>query len=186
MAQFAIPTPDENLVPGWNVQGNFASVSTVGEPGQGYASPAAVPAPTAAYNTQSQANAGYPNPPGAFNIGSENSGSYTSSILTNPGYADGSTQLTQAPVTLAITTAGVQNPFGMSAQVTATLSTSVTALYVSPFQAAGQPSGTSSPWVAVVSGAPAGSEIISFMVPPGGYAKTTGAATTATTWTPTY
>jgi hypothetical protein len=186
MSQFAIPTPDENLVPGWNVQGNFASSATVGVPGQGYASPAAVPAPTAAYNTQSQANAGFPNPPGAFNIGAENSGAYTASILTNPGYADGNTIIAGTGLTAPnVTTTGVQSPYGLSAQATIVYPSGATAIYVAPFQTTGIPAGTSAPWVAVLTGnAAAGT--ISVSVPAAGYLKTVGANATSTTYVPVF
>lgn len=187
MAQFAIPTPDENLVPGWNVQGNFTSVATVGAPGQGYSSPAAVAVPTAAYNTQSQATAGFPNPPGAGNIGAENAGSQTVSILTNPGYADGNTSLSGAPLTSPnVTTAGVQNPYGMNAQVTMVVPVGVTSMYVCPFQLTGQPAGTSAPWVQVQAVAFGGTTTTTVGVPPAGYIKTVGANVTSSSWTPTF
>lgn len=77
MAVFAQPTPDENLVPGWGVQADAPL---------GYGTTAGNS--TTAYGP-GQASAGYPNPPGAIDIGAEASGSYSSSVLVNPGYADG-------------------------------------------------------------------------------------------------
>lgn len=82
MATFAAQPQDENLVPGWNSQGNFPSVATVGKPGVGYA----VAGVTGAVTTQAQSLSGFPFPPGAMNIGAENSAAYTTQILQNGSY----------------------------------------------------------------------------------------------------
>lgn len=177
--------PDENLIPGWNSQGNFALASTVGTPGQGYATSGVVPA-SPNLSASSQALSGYPQPPGALNIGTENAGSQTVPVLTNPGYADGSTLLNVTPLTAPnVTTAGVQNPFGLNAQTTMVVPTGVTAMYVAPFQSTGQPAGTSAPWVQVQSAAFGSTTTATVSVPPAGYIKTVGANVTSTTWTPT-
>lgn len=83
MATFAQQPQDENLVSGWNVQGNNFSTSTFGQPGGGYAEAGVIGAVT----TASQPNAGFPYPPGAANVGAENSGSYTTSVLENESYS---------------------------------------------------------------------------------------------------
>ena len=73
-AIFAQPTADENLVPGWNVQGD--SPAGYGQAGN-----------TGTIYGPGQDLSGYPQPPGAENIGSE-SGSSSTPILANAGYAD--------------------------------------------------------------------------------------------------
>jgi hypothetical protein len=72
-----------NLVPGWDVQGN-GSAGNAGpdDPGYGQAGN------TGATLNAGQPGSGLPNPPGAENVGGENSGSYGVPILSNPGYAD--------------------------------------------------------------------------------------------------
>lgn len=76
--------PDENLVPGFTVQnaGGGTNYSASYVPVVGLTTVA------------SQASAGFPYPPGAINVGSENSGSYAESILTNESY---SVSQSQAP-----------------------------------------------------------------------------------------
>lgn len=69
--------PDENLVPGFTVQNAGGGVNY---------SAAYVPV-VGDVTTNSQANAGFPFPPGAANVGSENSGSYAKSVLTNASYS---------------------------------------------------------------------------------------------------
>jgi hypothetical protein len=181
MAQFAQPTPDENLSPGWNVQGTGSAQSTTGIPGQGYAQGA----PVGASISTGQAGAGYPNPPGAGNIGAENSGSYTQSILSNPGYATGSGAYSATLTAPIPTTTGVTNPFGMNATATVVDPIGTTAIYVCPWQPTGQPSGTSAPWSEAWGGPAAAGQILSISVPPGGYIKTVGANSTSVVWTPT-
>jgi hypothetical protein len=83
MAIFAQPTPDMNLVPGWDVQGN-GSAGEAGPDAPGYGQAGN----TGTVYGPGQTGAGFPNPPGAENVGGENSGSYSTSILANPGYAD--------------------------------------------------------------------------------------------------
>lgn len=184
MATFAQPTQDENLLVGWTVQGTGPTQSTTGIPGQGYASGAAVPANSAALSAASQAGAGFPNPPGAINIGAENSGAYGVSILTNPGYSDGSTSLAGAPLTAPLpSTTGVQQPYGMNATAVIT-GAAITSVYVSPFQLSGIPSGTSSPWVLAWTGSAGAVPNIS--VPPAGYLKTVGGNATAVFYTASF
>lgn len=171
--------PDENLVPGWNSQGNFTLASTVGTPGQGYATSGAVPA-SPNLSASSQASSGLPQPPGALNIGTEASGSQSVPVLTNPGYADGSTILNPSalPTTPVPTTTGVQNPYGMNAIVTLTVGTAATTASVAPYAATA---------AAAVFGtaqtAPIGTT--GFMVPPAGWIKVALATNiTGVTWAP--
>lgn len=183
MPIFAQPTPDENLSPGWTSQGTGSAQSTTGIPGQGYATPAAVPAPTAALSAALQASAGFPQPPGAANINGENSGAYGASVLTNPGYADGNTLISGTPLTSPLpSTAGIQSPLGTSATATIT-GAAITAIYVAPFQNTGIPSGTSSPWVQVATGTAGFAVDINVAVPAAGYVKTVGGNATAVAWT---
>jgi len=179
MAQFAQPTPDENLSPGWNVQGTGSAQSTTGIPGY------AQGAPVGASISTGQAGAGYPNPPGAGNIGAENSGSYAQSILSNPGYATGSGAYSVTLTAPIPTTTGVTNPFGMNATANMVLPVSVTAIYVAPWQSTGQPSGTGAPWTQVLPATSTAGEIFPVSVPPGGYVKLVGANATSVTWIPT-
>lgn len=73
MAQFAIPTPDENLVPGWNAQGNTsAGYGQAGNTGTIYG--------------PGQSGAGTPQPPSTGSQGTN--GAAAESVLVNPGYAD--------------------------------------------------------------------------------------------------
>ena len=132
MATFAQPTPDENLVQGWNVQGNFTNSSTIGVPGQGF-SQAGVAPPNGVLSAAAIAGAGTPQPPGALNIGSENAGSQNVSILTNPGYQEVGNLLgaITAPAIPASTVAA-QNPSGLAAVVTITGGT-VTVISTAPY-----------------------------------------------------
>lgn len=167
MAQFAQPTPDENLVQGWTVQGNTGS--------PGYAQAAALPVTTVV----GQAGAGLPNPPGAENIGSENSGSYASSVLTNGSYAvTPSTSLTQTTTTSTSTTGtnGIQNPYGVNALATVE-GASVTNILTAPFTT-GTPTFTQA-WAGTDT-----SSGVQVSVPPAGFLKTTGASTSVV-WVPT-
>lgn len=110
MALFAQPTQDENLVLGWNSQ----------EQSLGYGSTEA--AVTAAYGP-GQPGAGTPQPPGAFNANpSENSASYTQSILSNPGYADGTGHAQTTVTAPAVPASGsvAANPTNLTASVTIT------------------------------------------------------------------
>ena len=173
MATFAQPTPDENLVPGWNVQANAPA---------GFAQAAPVPTTTVV----GQAGAGFPNPPGAGNIGSENSAAYTTSALANGSYSlTPTTSLSASLTSPNVTTAGVQQPFGVNAIATLVVPVSVTAIYTAPFQSTGQPSGTSAPWVQVWTGTSTAGQVIQINVPPAGYVKIVGANATSVTYTPT-
>lgn len=176
MAQFAAPTPDENLTAGWNVQGNFTLASTLGFPGPGYGITGVVP-PQAIFSNQP--NAGFPQPPGALNIGAENAGSQTQSVLTNPGYADGqNTQLGNitAPTIPASTVAAV-NPSGLASLVTITGGTT-TVISTAPY-AAGGPS--AAVFTQVGTATPA-----TVTVPPAGYIKITySVIPTSWSWTTT-
>jgi hypothetical protein len=172
MAQFAQPTPDENLSPGWNVQGTGSAQSTTGVPGQGYAQAA----PVGAGITTGQAGAGLPNPPGAGNIGAENSGAYGVSVLSNPGYATGSGSF-QGTLTAPLpTTTGVQSPYGMNAMAAVT-GAAITSVSVAPFT-------TGTPQYTVVSTVTASANPITVSVPPGGFIKTVGGNATAVVYTP--
>lgn len=167
MAQFAQPTPDENLVPGWNVQGNTTA---------GYAQSAPIPYVT----NVGQATAGLPNPPGAANVGGENSGAYGVSALQNGSYsATPTTGLTQTATTPVPSTAGVQNPYGVNTTATIVIPTGVTAISVAPFTT-GTPA-----YTAVWSGTSAAGQIVVVSIPPAGWVKMTGAAATSVTYTPT-
>lgn len=171
--------PDENLVPGWNSQGNFTLASTVGTPGQGYATSGAVPA-SPNLSASSQASSGLPQPPGALNINAENSGSQTVPVLTNPGYADGTTLLNPSalPTTPVPTTTGVQNPYGMNATVTITNTTTATTAAVAPYAASAATAvfGSNQPVIVGVT---------SILVPPAGWVKVASATNiTGVVWTP--
>lgn len=175
MAQFAAPTTDENLTGGWNVQGNFPNAATLGFPGPGYGITGVVPPPS---TLTGQANAGFPQPPGALNIGAENSGSQTQSVLTNPGYADGqNTQLgaITAPAVPA-TTVAATNPSGLAAIVTLAGGT-VTVVATAPYNPAGAGSAT---FTTVATASPA-----TVTVPPAGYIKLTYSVAPTWTWVTT-
>jgi hypothetical protein len=177
MAQFAIPTPDENLQPGWNVQGNGATQATVGVPGAGYAQAAAVPASVVGVG---QLGSGVPNPPGALNIGSENSATYSTPILENGSYAVTPTTLLTQPAasTPVPTTGGVQNPFGMNATISITSGASATTVAVAPFTT-GTPS--YGPNISLTA-----SGVTQVSVPPAGFIKAAVPADiTAVSWVPT-
>lgn len=79
---FAQPTPDENLKPGWNVQGTGVGQSTSGVPGEGYAEAGV----TGDVTNNSQAGSGFPWPPLAEDIGSE-AAANTTPILQNASYS---------------------------------------------------------------------------------------------------
>jgi hypothetical protein len=162
MAIFAQPSPDENLVPGWNNQGDTSP---------GYAEAAA----TSSVTVVGQAGAGYPNPPGAIDVGAENSGSYGESILENGSYSvSPTTNLSQTLTTPVPSTAGVQNPFGTAAIAQIT-SGSATTAQVAPFT-----TGT----VTYGSAQTVADGVTAILVPPGGYIKT-AAAVTSVIWLPT-
>jgi hypothetical protein len=175
MAQFAQQTPDENLSPGWTVQGTGSAQSTTGIPGAGFAQSAVVPAGTVV----GQTSAGFPNPPGAGNIGSENSAAYTSQILVNGSYSVSPTtslsQLLTAP-TVPASTVAVQSPTGLNATVSTTGGT-VTAISVAPWNAGGSAAAT---FTQVATSSPA-----AFSVPPAGYVKMTYSSAPTWVWTPT-
>lgn len=175
MAQFAIPTTDENLTTGWNVQGNFTGASSLGFPGPGYGITGVIP-PASLFSNQP--NAGFPQPPGAGNIGNENSAAYSQSILTNPGYAPGqNTILGTIPApTVPATTVAAANPSGLAALVTLAGGT-VTAVATAPYNQAGPGSAT---FTTVATASPA-----TVTVPPGGYIKLTYSVTPTWTWVTT-
>lgn len=164
---FAEPTANENLVPGWNVQGNIS-----GDGQTGYAQEGNV-APVSGSATVGQAGAGYPNPPLAMDIDAEASGAYTESALTNGSYT--------YPVTTAIgttvngpvvTTAGVQSPFGTASVAYLTLPAGVTEVTVN---SAVVWSGTST----------AGQQVLINVDAPGATVATVGGDATATSWSST-
>ena len=165
MAQFAAPTPDENLVPGWQVQGNAPL---------GFAQSGVIPAVT----TAGQANAGLPYPPGAENVGAENSGSQSVSVLTNGSYSVGpNTSLANSATLPLPTTTGVQQPYGVNTQAAVT-GASMTGLMVAPFT-------TGTPAYTTVATFTASANAVTVSIPPGGFIKTVGANATAVVYTPT-
>lgn len=182
MPQFAIPTPDENLVQGWNVQGTGPAQSVSGAPGAGYAQAGAVPASVAVVG---QALSGFPNPPGAENVGAENSGASTNPILSNGSYAVTPMPLLNQTATapLPVTANGVQQPYGMNAQATIT-GAAITSVKVAPFSASGVPATGSGAWVTVFTGT-ATANPITVSVPPAGYLLVVGGNATAVSYTPT-
>lgn len=176
MAPFAQPTPDENLVQGWNVQGNFTAAATVGVPGAGFTQPAVVPATT----NVGQTSAGFPNPPGAGNVGSENSASYTSQILVNGSYSISPVPSLSAGITapaIPASTVAAQSPSGLNSTVTVTGGTT-TVISVAPWSSGGAAAAT---FTQVGTTTPA-----TFSVPPAGYVKITySVVPTSWSWTPT-
>jgi hypothetical protein len=128
---FAQPTKDENLTPGWNVQ-NGLGEATAGQ--TGYAQPAV----TGNVTSVGQAGAGYPLPAGAMNANpSENSASYSESILTNGSYTSSATTQLGQTVTwtgaaIPATTVAKAQPFGVNAVMTVAGGT-VTAISYTPF-----------------------------------------------------
>jgi hypothetical protein len=174
MAQFAQQTPDENLSPGWTVQGTGSAQATTGIPGEGYAVSGVVPAAT----NVGQTSAGFPNPPGAGNIDSENSGSYTSQILVNGSYSVSPTTNLSTTATLPLpTTTGVQQPYGVNTSAAVT-GAAVTSVAVAPFT-------TGTPVYTTVFTGTASANPILVSVPPGGWVKTVGGNATAVVYTPT-
>jgi hypothetical protein len=166
MAQFAQPTPDENLVPGWNVQSSAPA---------GFAQAGVAPTPS---NLSGQLLAGFPYPPGAANVGSENSASYSASSLANPGYADGQNTALggiTAPAVPASTVAAL-NPSGLAALVTLSGGTT-TIISTAPWNVGG--SGAAS-FTQVGTTTPA-----TVTVPPAGYIKVTYSGAPTWTWVTT-
>lgn len=128
-AIYAQPTPDENLVSGWNVQGN---VNPGGETGYAQAGV------TGNVANVGQASAGFPLPAGAMNANpSENSGAYSESVLENGSYSvTPTTQIGQTVswtgAAIPATTVAKAQPFGVNAVMTVTGGT-VTAISYTPF-----------------------------------------------------
>lgn len=118
---------NEYLVYGWSAQ-TLGAVAGQSGYGQNGVTPAA-----ANVGSALQPSAGLPNPAGSENVQGEASGSQTAQILTNPGYADGNTQLgaITAPTIPASGTA-VQNPSGLAAIVTVVAGT-VSAIATAPW-----------------------------------------------------
>lgn len=176
MAQFAIPTPDENLAPGWNVQGTGTGQTVSGIPGAGYGQAGNV---TLTYGP-GQLTAGLPIPQGALNVGAENSGSQTAQILTNAGYADATGAAnrllpaniggsTVNPPAVPATTVLATNPTQLAASVVITGGT----LTVVKTGTAGTASYAAATQVGTTAG--------TYIVPPGGVIGIT--YTVAPTWT---
>jgi hypothetical protein len=167
-AVFGQPTPDENLVPGWNSQSSPAA--------PGYAQAGIAPAITTVA-TALQANAGVPQPAGAENVAGENSGSQSVSILMNPGYADGNGtilgQLASALVPVPLTTVAFQNPSGLAAIVTVVGGT-VTGVAVAPNVA-----GVAGTYTTIATGD------ATVTVPPAGFIKLTYSAAPTWVWVTT-
>jgi hypothetical protein len=190
-AIFAQQTPDENLKPGWNVQGTgvgqgaIEGASGSGVPGAGYSEPGVVPA-TAPLSGPLQSQAGVPFPPGALNqsfIGGEASGSYFQSVLSDPGYANAGNNLLATPVTVLeanLVTAGNQNPFGVAAICNVLSGATASTAQIAPFIATGVANAVFGSAVDLT--ASAGTEVI---VPPAGFIKFgADADVTSITWTP--
>lgn len=121
-AIYAQPTPDENLVSGWTVQGN---INPGGETGYAQAGV------TGTTTNVGQAGAGFPLPAGAMNANpNENSAAYSESVLENGSYSvTPTTQIGQTlAVTVGVSPATVANPFGTSAvlAITGGTETSIT------------------------------------------------------------
>lgn len=187
MATYAQQPQDENLVSGWNVQGNYSSTlqETFGIPGSGYAEPGAagVPTVTEGNNTQNLPGSGYPYPPGAMDVGAEESGSYGVPILQNPGYADGSTLIGAEAALPVPTTTGVQQPFGVSTMAAIVVPDTVTAISVAPFVSSTVLSPATPVYTVVWSGTATAAEEITVTVPAAGFVKMTGANATSVTYT---
>lgn len=174
-APFAQPTPDENLVQGWNSQGNFTAAATVGAPGLGFAQSAAIPATTVA----GQPSAGFPSPPGAGNVGAENSAAYTAQILVNGSYSINPVPSLSAALTapaVPASTVAAQSPSGLPTIVTISGGTT-TVISVAPWNAGGAAAAT---FTQVGTTTPA-----TVSVPPAGYIKITYSVAPTWTWTPT-
>lgn len=178
MAQFAIPTADENLVPGWSVQGGGVGQSTTGVPGAGYGQAGNV---TLAYGP-GQLGSGVPIPQGALNIGAEASGSQTVAILTNPGYADATGAANRTlpaniggstvnPPAVPATTVLATNPTSLAASVVITGGT----LTVVKTGTAGTATYAAATQVGTTAG--------TYVVPPGGVIGITYSAAPTWTWT---
>lgn len=180
MAQFAQPTPDENLSPGWNVQGTGTAQSTTGIPGAGYGQSGN--STTALGPGFNQNLAGLPQPPGALNIGAENSGSQTAQILTNPGYATATGPATR---TMPVTIGGVALS-APAVPATTVLATNPSTIYAALVTITGGtltvvktgPAGTASYAAATQVGTAAGT----YTVPPGGVIGITYSAAPTWTW----
>ncbi len=180
MATFAQQPQDDNLVTGWNVQGNFTGngATGFGTPGPGFAQPAVAPI-SGTYTSALQGGAGFPNPPKAEDIGSENDGAYNVSILTNPGYADGNTIMTGTLAAPSPTTTGVQNPYGMNATLTIVYGATGTTAQVAPYAA----SAAAATFGATQPVAASANTVIA--VPPAGWVKLASIANlTSVVWTP--
>lgn len=165
---------NEALVYGWS---NQALGATAGQ--TGYAQPDTQAPVAAALASATQVSAGNPSPPGAMNVQGENSGSYTSQILENPGYATGNGTLlgVVTPPTMGATTVGIQSPYGLAAQVTVSGGT-VTSISVAPNTAAG--AGT---YVQLETGdTPPNNQVL---VPGGGWIKVSYTGSPTWTWTTT-
>jgi hypothetical protein len=178
MATFAQPTPDENLSPGWTSQGTGSAQSTTGIPGAGYAQGATVPVAVALATSSPGVilGAGLPQPQGALNIGAENSGSQTVSILSNPGYADGNGTIVGflTPPTVPASTVAAQNPSGLAAIVTITGGTT-TFIFTAPLV-----NGAAGTYTQVGTTTPQ-----TVTVPPAGFIKITYSGAPTWVWTTT-
>jgi hypothetical protein len=84
-----VNVPDENLVPGWNVQGGSNGNTSSGPGSAGYAQKGVTGDISVAIPGSATSNpgGGFPYPPGAMNVGSENSAAYSTPILENSSYS---------------------------------------------------------------------------------------------------
>jgi hypothetical protein len=172
MAIFAQPTPDENLSPGWTSQGTGSAQSTTGIPGQGYATSGAIPASTA-LSAAYQAGSGLSQPPGT---GAQSAGAAATVVLMDPGYANAGLTNGLTATTPVPTTAGVQQPFGTSADASVVVPVSVTAIQIAPFTT-GTPS-----YVSAWNGTSSAGQVIQITVPAAGFIKMVGANATSVTY----
>lgn len=158
MAQFAIPTPDENLVSGWQVQGNAPA---------GFAQTGVVPAVTIAGQSLAGGNAQ------AGGVAP-----YQTDVLVNGSYSlTPNTSMLNSATTPVPTTSGVQQPYGVVSQAAVT-GASVTGIQVAPFT-------TGTPSYTTVATFTASANAVTVAVPPAGFIKTVGASATAVVYTPT-
>lgn len=173
MPTFAQPTPDENLVQGWNVQGNFTAAATVGAPGAGFAQAALTPVVA----VQGQTSAGSNTMAGGV-------APFETNVLVNGSYSvTPNTSLTQtATAPLPVTANGVQQPYGVNTTAAVT-GAAITSIKTAPFQPSGVPGTGSAVWTTVWTGT-ASANPISVSVPPAGYILTVGGNATAVVYTP--
>lgn len=115
MAQFAVPSKDENLTPGWNVQNGIAADGDTGYAQPGNAAPGAV--------TVGQTGAGGDSMNGS-------TGPYVTDVLQNGSYTSSVNTVLNQNVTVTPTGLSTQNPFGLPANAYVTIPEGVTEITV--------------------------------------------------------